>query len=855
MYIVTGGLVGEVDLELHPVEAQPVLAPLRLPGLKIMFDTRFLSLPIAALLALGAVASGAQSPELSQADRKWMEEDVSVLITEEEIRIFTGLRSDEDRRRFKEIFWSRRDPDWATRENEIREEVQSRQRTADRRFRWRAREGSQTDLGEVYVLLGAPARTRESGLSPGVGGSGQLAAGVSFDAEAGGAGGTPLTFAPDATSTRFGGTAEKLIWSYPANATLGIPDGLVLTFRRDDNLGRKLDRTEEVEAALDRLRDIYVRQPDLTYELDVNGRLAEPPSKFDPNSPAKRALRELMDEKKEKADIAFETTSAFFRSGKGSYVPLRFEIDSAPLSWVEGRAKVTVFGGVEDIEGELVHRFEEQAILVRTDGEPSTFDIPLRLEPGTYTFSVGVLDDDTETWGAKRVPVFVPGFEGESLQMSSIVLYTESQEIGEASPSPGNAFQFGGRRFTVPGSRTLRPTDRAGILFFVYGFRATEADRADLTVDYRVLRDGHSETELEDQPLETHQGQAVGNVEIPLANLLPGTYRVNIRVSDRIRNEVVEKQVEFLMEPESYSLAGYSELIEQYRAGDVRAAIGALSRLSALEVRSVARAAEDYRKQALTDDELRTAALFHTDVAIASGREATHFDTAREYLQRVGDTSLRRRWEQLWFLAISEHIATAPAAWTAFPLVEKALQSFPQDLDMALAAGMVHEAMGAKGTEGRLEGAEALYRSILEKEPDHGEARVRLGRVLQLQGRTAEALRELESGLGQTSERTLKLVALLLLGELHDGTADTVKAIDSYRAAVETNPECQAAAIALSRALLRAGNARASDQVILEFLRHAGSRSEAPDLWLRYIGGNAERVESRLAGLRQEISK
>ncbi len=77
-------------------------------------------------------ASGAQSPELNQADRKWMEEEVSALITQQEIRIFTELRFEEDRERFKELFWRRRDPDLATRENEIRAEVQNRQRTADR---------------------------------------------------------------------------------------------------------------------------------------------------------------------------------------------------------------------------------------------------------------------------------------------------------------------------------------------------------------------------------------------------------------------------------------------------------------------------------------------------------------------------------------------------------------------------------------------------------------------------------------------------------------------------------------------------------------------------------------------------
>ena len=785
-----------------------------------------------------------------------MQEEVFALITPEEIRIFTELRSKADRKRFKEMFWRRRDPDVMTPENELQIEIRKRISYADMRFQYQEPNGSLSDLGVVYVLFGAPAENRDSGKRSASSQFGRLAAGGgnavgSLGDEISQLTPTGMRFASTPSKGRFAAGASKLDWLYSPNAVVGIPDGIHLTFQQQRS-GWVLDRTEEVEQALSRIKGAYIFQPELTYELDVKGRLLEPASKFHPNSPAKRALRELMDDKRGKADIAFETASTFFHSGKRSYIPLRFDIDPAVLSWDKGRAKVTVFGSIEDLEDELVHRFEEQAILVRNDGEPSTFDIPLRLEPGTYTFNLGVLDDKTKMWGAKRAPVFVPGFDGGSLQMSSVVLYTESQKTEDASPTPGNAFQFGSRRFTVPGSRVWRPTDRAGILFFVYGISQAEAE---LTVDYNVLRDGQSANKLEGLPLEAHQGQAVGNVEIPLVDLLPGSYRVHIRVTDHIRNEVVEKQVDFFMEPASYSLVGYSELIKQYRAGDIRAVTGALSSLSGLEVLSVAQAADDYRKQKLTDDELRMAALFHTDAAMTSGSEATHFNTARKYLRQVGDKSVRRRWEQLWFLAISEHIANSPTAWNAFPLVKQALQFFPADLNITLAAGMVHEAMGARGAEGKLIDAETLYRSILEKEPDHGEARVRLGRVLQLQGRKAEALKELKFALSQRLGKTLKLVTFILLGELRDGMGNTVQAIDSYQAAVEINPECQAATIALSRALLRAGNAEASDQAILKFLRHARSQPEAPDLWLQYIGGNVERIESILTRLRPEISK
>src|SRR5580658_1065829 len=60
--------------------------------------------------------------ELSKTYRKWLDEDVRWIITDEEKSAFMQLSNDEERDQFIEAFWQRRDPTPDTEENEFKEE-------------------------------------------------------------------------------------------------------------------------------------------------------------------------------------------------------------------------------------------------------------------------------------------------------------------------------------------------------------------------------------------------------------------------------------------------------------------------------------------------------------------------------------------------------------------------------------------------------------------------------------------------------------------------------------------------------------------------------------------------------------
>src|SRR5215469_11088428 len=88
--------------------------------------------------------------ELKSVYKTWIEEDVPYIITEEEIRAFKALKTDEERDRFIESFWYRRDPDPDTPENEYKDRYYERKEYANEHFASGV-PGWKTDRGRIYI--------------------------------------------------------------------------------------------------------------------------------------------------------------------------------------------------------------------------------------------------------------------------------------------------------------------------------------------------------------------------------------------------------------------------------------------------------------------------------------------------------------------------------------------------------------------------------------------------------------------------------------------------------------------------------------------------------------------------------
>ncbi len=93
--------------------------------------------------------------ELETPYKKWLNEDVAYIITDEERKAFKRLSTDDEREQFIEQFWLRRDPTPDTEENEFKEEHYRRIAYANEHFA-SGIPGWKTDRGRIYIMYGPP---------------------------------------------------------------------------------------------------------------------------------------------------------------------------------------------------------------------------------------------------------------------------------------------------------------------------------------------------------------------------------------------------------------------------------------------------------------------------------------------------------------------------------------------------------------------------------------------------------------------------------------------------------------------------------------------------------------------------
>ncbi len=89
--------------------------------------------------------------------KKWMNEDVAYIITDEERAAYKKLTTDEEWEKFIEQFWLRRDPTPGTPENEYRDEHYRRIAYTNEHYSTsQGLPGWKTDRGRIYIVYGPP---------------------------------------------------------------------------------------------------------------------------------------------------------------------------------------------------------------------------------------------------------------------------------------------------------------------------------------------------------------------------------------------------------------------------------------------------------------------------------------------------------------------------------------------------------------------------------------------------------------------------------------------------------------------------------------------------------------------------
>ena len=511
---------------------------------------------LAALALLAGAAPALAQDDLSRGDRRWLEEVEPIMTADERQKFMEIQRRDRDL--FRELFWARRDPTPTNRNNEARDGFENWRKQADEQFGRRGQKGSRTDMALVMLLFGPPDnRERTGGRSAGPGGGGPPAGATGNNPVAEGGGG-PGAGVGGGGGGRGGaggfggpgGGGMKMTWV--PNPDAGLPEGLDIEFR-STNLGMRMVRNDELEAAIDRARRRQIAWPSINYSVDEEGRLRELEDLFDPNSPAKQILNALREGGETSDAIALEPNFSFFRSNTmDTYVAVLIEVDGGEA--MAGKT-MQAFYSVEDALGTVIGQAEEEVELVAADDGDAILELPMQMPPGMYTVRLGLRDPSTDMVGTMNVDLESPDFGGEELMVSTMARFSDGTRIEDFSPVPGRALLVGGFHFTPRVSSVYEPGSEFRVVFNAYGYGVGGDGEPSLNWQIAFEKDGTRYLRYNPTAFNLASAElSIAIVDIPLARLFsdgrredfePGDYTAEITVNDLVTGQSVSQVIPF----------------------------------------------------------------------------------------------------------------------------------------------------------------------------------------------------------------------------------------------------------------------------------------------------------------------
>lgn len=316
----------------------------------------------------------------------------------------------------------------------------------------------------------------------------------------------------------------------------------------------------------------------------------------------------------------------------------------------------------------------------------------------------------------------------------------------------------------------------------------------------------------------------------------------------------------------------YRAVVERYRSGDRKGALAEPfpPEKALYEVSALRRLAEDAQRCSscaarvqLDAFPLEAAVLLHTERAIDRMERYDSFGPAElEIAPRIVELmpeARRRAFEPRWVQAAALALGKSGKWSLALGLLDPALRRYADDPLLHLARGAALESSAWLNSDEKREAsarranAEKSYRQALALRPGLHEARVRLGRTLQLLGCEDEAVRELQAVVNGAPGTLDRYLAHLFLGRARETAGRVADAVAEYQAALQAEPDGQAAAVALSHALHRAGRGHESVEALRAGVDRAGRR-RAIDPWWPYLAGQWDDPDVLLEALRAEVA-
>jgi GWxTD domain-containing protein len=505
--------------------------------------------------------------ELGKTYKKWLDEDVRWIISDEERAAFKQLSNDEERDQFIEGFWQRRDPTPDTVENEFKEEHYARIAYANEHFA-AGIPGWKSDRGRMYIMYGKPDEIESH------------PSGGQYERPMEEGGGSTSTFPFEQWRYRYlEGVGQEVIIEFvdtcmcgdyhmtldrsEKDALLMTPNG-GLTQYEQMGMARKSDR---FNGGLERLgtgpfsNDQQTKQFD---RLEQWAKLNKPPTvKF-------KDLEEIVSHKISVNLMPFDVRADFVRvTGDTVLVPVTIQVKNRDVTFVNKdgvqRGTINIFGRVTTLTGRIAQTFEDTVqmdipaeLLPKETENSHVYWKALPLRPGRYRFDIVVKDVNGDRAGSWSRGVQVPDYAEDKLASSSLIVADNMEPVAAKNVGTG---------MFVIGTTKVRPrvasADGKPVIFKrnqklnfwmqIYNLGVDEkTHKPSATIEYDVTNAATNKQVIKSVESTDQMGnvgdQMTLQKTLSAANLGPGIYRIQIKVNDNISKQTVDPSATFAVE-------------------------------------------------------------------------------------------------------------------------------------------------------------------------------------------------------------------------------------------------------------------------------------------------------------------
>jgi GWxTD domain-containing protein len=510
------------------------------------------------------------SKEIKGPYKKWLDEDVIWIITDEEKQAFKQLSNDEERDSFIEAFWQRRDPTPDTEENEYKEEHYQRIAYANEHFA-AGIPGWKSDRGRIYIMYGKP---DENDSHP---------SGGTYERPMEEGGGETSTFPFEQWRYRYlEGIGQEVIIEFVDTCMCGDyhmtmdrseKDALLYTPNAGltmwEQMGMASKTSRFTGNGIERLGmgpDSASQQTKQFDRLEQFAKLqAPPPVKY-------KDLEEIVNTKIVLNPMPFDVRTDFVKVTSDTVlVPVTIQMKNRDITFVNKdgiqRGTVNIFARFTTLTGKIVQTFEDpvqvdvpEELLPRTAENSSVYWKAIPLRPGRYKLEIAVKDVNGDRRGVWSRGVVVPDFSDDKLATSTLIVADQMEPVPTKTIGTGSfvigTMKVRPRVAAADGKPALFKKSRDQKLNFwmqVYNLGIDEkTHKPSATFEYAIINMATNKSVI--QKLESTD--TMGNVgeqvtlqkSIAAANLQHGIYKIDIKVNDNISKQTIDPSAVFAVE-------------------------------------------------------------------------------------------------------------------------------------------------------------------------------------------------------------------------------------------------------------------------------------------------------------------